>query len=151
VRGAPVVRNFSFTCTIVPHCFELRATASYTSYVGPTGPIATFLPLNFFSTALDILVLSLNAWTLMCPPLFQQHPYLQMDILMSFPLLNIAPNNRPFCQCHLLNVAPSDSPRCQWTFHPNLPMDISVSSPLLNVAPSDSLICPWTSQCPFLF
>jgi hypothetical protein len=99
---------------------------------------------------MDILVLPLNAWTLMCPPLFQQHPYLQMHISMPFPLLNLAPNNRPVRQCHLLNVAPSDSPICQWTFQPNLPMDISVSSPLLNVAPSDSLIRPWTSWCPFL-
>jgi hypothetical protein len=83
--------------------------------------------------------------------LFQQHPYLQMDISMSLPLLNVAPNNMPFHQCHLLNVALNNSPICQWTFQPNLPMDISVSFPLLNVAPSDSLIRSWTSQCPFLF
>jgi hypothetical protein len=48
------------------HRLALRAAAPYTSYVGPTGPIANY----FFSTPMDIHVLPLNAWTLMCPPLF---------------------------------------------------------------------------------
>jgi hypothetical protein len=103
-----------------------------------------------------------------------------MEILVSFPLLNVAPNNilpifQWTFQCHffcpwtifvsspLWTVLPTTSlsangdfgvlssiELCSWQ-QPYLPLDILVSFPLLIVAPSDSLIRPWTSPCPFLF
>jgi hypothetical protein len=38
-----------------------------------------------------------------CP---QQQPYLPMDILVSFPLLNVAPNNSPICYWTFMSSPP---------------------------------------------
>jgi hypothetical protein len=91
----------------------------------------------------------------------QWHLLLPMETYVSSPLLNVAPNNSPICQC----------PICQWTFVSclwMLPavatplllmllpatalslMDSHVSFPPLNVALSNSLVCPWTFRCPSL-